>query len=331
MRSTLGGPPFPAIFLRATPHVRDCDGGRAPCDGPSWVATRAHIVRQKIGRFFAGAPMRTLIADMARISLAVILALGTSEIILRRTFNRATEERPAYEVPNRHPDPHLGWTFVPSHAAYDKIDGRVIEYAFDPAGYRVRGRGRKGWTPIARRWFSPANRSSWDKELTCGREASRAQVEALTGAQTANIAVHGFANDQAYMRLAEELPRFRRPVAVVALFTPGLFDRNLDDDRPHFGPGLVWLPPKNRWRLTSLFRWVIPYRSDDVIERGIATTRAVLRATLDLAQSRGAIPVLVVPQFVPEEATEQMLRRRVLDDAGLPYIARRTRPELASA
>ena len=61
------------------------------------------------------------------------------------------------------------------------------------------------------------------------------------------------------------------------------------------------------------------YRSDDVIERGIETTSAELRATFKLAQSRGAMSVIVVPQFVPEEPTEQMLRRRVLDDAGLPY------------
>ena len=276
------------------------------------------IVRPTAGRRVARSPVRSLFADMARVSLAVILALGTSELILRRAFHRAIEERPPYEVPNRHPDPRLGWSFVPVHVGHNNIGGRVIEYAFDPSGYRVRGTTEK--VDPERPTVVFTGESIIVGQGLTWEESIPGQVEALLGTQTANIAVHGFANDQAYMRLVDELPRFRRPVAVVSLFTAGLFDRNLDDDRPHFGPGLVWLPPRNRWRLTELFRWLIPYRSDDVIARGIATTSAVLHATLDLAHSRGAVPVIVVPQFVPEEATEQALRRRVLDDAGLPYV-----------
>lgn len=276
------------------------------------------VVRPRIGRVFAGVPVRTLLADIARISLAVVLSLGTSEIILRRTFNRSTEERPPSEVPNRHPDPWLGWSFVPSHVGYDKIGGRGIEYAFDPAGYRVRGANAKVDPDLPTVVFT-------GESIVVGQgltweESIPGQVESLLVTQTANLAVHGFASDQAYLRLVAELPHFRRPVAVVSLFTPGLFDRNLDDDRPHLGPGLVWLPAIRRWRLTAMARWLIHYRGDETIERGIATTRALLRATIDLAQARGAIPVIVVPQFSPEEPTERMLRRRILDDAGLPYV-----------
>ena len=50
----------------------------------------------------------------------------------------------------------------------------------------------------------------------------------MTGIQSANLAVHGFGSDQAYLRLAIELPRFRQPVAVVSLFMTALFGRNLD-------------------------------------------------------------------------------------------------------
>jgi hypothetical protein len=48
----------------------------------------------------------------------------------------------------------------------------------------------------------------------------------LLGIQSANIAVSGYASDQAYLRLASELPRFKHPVAVMSLFTPAIFDRN---------------------------------------------------------------------------------------------------------
>src|SRR5207302_2796193 len=102
--------------------------------------------------------------------------------------------------------------------------------------------------------------------------------------------VSGFATDQAYLRLATELPRFRHPVAVVSLFAPSIFDRNLDDDRPHLGMGLVWLPPVPQWRLMALARRLLGYRSEETVERGAAVTRGVLTAAVRLARSRGVVP-----------------------------------------
>jgi hypothetical protein len=64
----------------------------------------------------------------------------------------------------------------------------------------------------------------------------------------------------------------------------------------------------------------VPYRSEKAIEREIGVTREVLLATADLARARGAVPLLLVPQFTPEEPLERVLRRRILDDAGLPYL-----------
>lgn len=142
----------------------------------------------------------------------------------------------------------------------------------------------------------------------------------MMATQSANLAVHGFASDQAYGRLEMELPHFRRPVAVVSLFMPALFGRNLDDDRPHLGPGLVWLPAKPHWRLESLAKLLVPYRRDETVERGVTVTRAVLRAAVELARAHGATPLIVVPQFGPEEQNEQLLRRRILDETGLPYL-----------
>ena len=151
-------------------------------------------------------------------------------------------------------------------------------------------------------------------------ESVPAQVGAMMGIQSANLAVHGFGSDQAYLRLEMELPRFRRPVAVVSLFMTALFGRNLDDDRPHLGPGLVWLPAEQHGRLASLATLLVPFRSDETVERGIAITREVLRATVELARARGATPLIVVPQFGVEEPAERALRRRILDETGLPYV-----------
>jgi hypothetical protein len=120
--------------------------------------------------------------------------------------------------------------------------------------------------------------------------------------------------------LAAELPRFREPLAVVTLFMPSLFDRNLLDNRPRLMAGQVWQPADRQWRLTALLRWLIPYRSSTAVEQGITRTRDSLRALVNLARTRGAEPLIVVPQFGPETAADEMLRRGILDDTRLPYV-----------
>jgi len=307
---------MPSFFESRRVYVQAASSARVAA-GALAVAL-LFIARPRIGRLVARLPPRTLIGDVARISLAVALALGTSELVLRSTFRRAAMERPADEVPYRRRDQRLGWVFVPARTGRDKAGGRMIEYAFDSAGYRVR-RADESVDPerqtivFTGESVMVGNGLNWEESVP-------AQVEALLGTQSANLAVNGFANDQAYLRLMAELPRFRQPVAVVSLFMPALFDRNLDDDRPHLGPGLVWQPAKPRWGLAAIANQLVPYRSDEAIERGIAVTQAVLRATADLAHSRGAVPLILVPQFAPEEPVERMLRRRILDEAGLPYV-----------
>ncbi len=274
--------------------------------------------RPRIGRLVARVPPGRLIADAGSILLAIALALGTSELVLRHTFGHAAEERPPDEEPLRHRDQRLGWLFVPARTGHEKIGGRVVEYAFDSEGYRVR-RANEPVDPerptvvFTGESVMAGYGLNWDESVP-------AQVEALLGTQSANLAVNGFATDQAYLRLLAELPRFRRPVAVVSQFMPTLFDRNLDDDRPHLGPGLVWLPGDYQWRLAAIRDILFPYRSSAAIERGITVTREVLRATVDLARAHGAAPLILVPEFTPEDPTEAVVRRRILDDAGLPYV-----------
>jgi hypothetical protein len=269
--------------------------------------------RRPLARVIVGNPARAL-----HLVVAVVLACGASELVLRQLHMRAAQEQPPTQEPRRRLDPRLGWITVPSRAGHHVKGGRDIEYAFDSAGYRVR------------RVDEPVNPDEstivfTGESMMLGEglrwdETVPAQTGALMGVQSANMAVSGFANDQAYLRLQMELPRFRRPIAVVSLFTPVLFDRNLDDDRPHLGPGLVWLPAERRWRLAAILKRLIGYRRTETIERGITITREVLRATVDMARARGAAPLIVVPQFVPEEPGERMLRRRILDEAGLPYV-----------
>jgi hypothetical protein len=151
-------------------------------------------------------------------------------------------------------------------------------------------------------------------------ETIPAQVGALMHVQSANLAVHGYSTDQAFLRLQTALPHFRRPLAVVTLFMTALFGRNLDDDRPHLGPGLTWQPAEPHGRLVTLAGLIVPYRRDETVERGVGVSREVLRAMVALAHTRGAAPLIVVPQFGAEEPVETRLRSRILDETGLPYV-----------
>ncbi|MEO8300970.1 MAG: hypothetical protein ABI608_04205 [Rhizomicrobium sp.] len=259
-----------------------------------------------------------IVAAAVPIILAIGLALGASELLLAREFTYAAAEGPLKEEPLRRPDPVLGWSFVPAHQGRANVGGRMIAYATDPQGYRVAGPDKAVNTDLPTILFTGESivvgyGLNWEETIP-------AQLGEMMKLQTANLAVLGYANDQAYLRLKAELPRFRKPVAVVSLFTPALFARNLGDDKPYLGPDLAWHPAIHRLRLSALFRFSVPYHSEAEIERGIAATRAVLAASAELARRRQAIALVIDPQFGPEGPAEAMLRRRILDEGGIAYL-----------
>jgi hypothetical protein len=278
----------------------------------------AFIVRPILGRFAARTRPARFLADLGMALLAIVLALSVSELVLRQTFSRAAEEDPAGQEPLRQPDAERGWTFVPSRVGHLVTAGRDIAYAFDAGGYRVRTLGDSVDPEKPTILFTGESIVSgyglpWEQTIP-------AQTAAALGVQAANMAVFGYATDQAYLRVARALPQFAKPVAVVSLFMPGLLFRNFDDDRPHLDGKLTLQPAVHRWRLAALVRWLVPFHSSDDIANCIASTRAVLAATAQAARAHGAIPLIVVPQFGPESEAERMLRKRVLDEGGLDYV-----------
>ena len=281
-------------------------------------------VRPWAGRLFARNRLGRLAYETAPYALAVVLSLVASEFLLSRLHWLGTQEVPAPREPLRRRDARLGWVFVPSREGVGRLGGRDIAYAFDGSGHRVRRLGDQ--VDVTRPTILFTGESimvghglTWDESIP-------AQVEALTGVQGANLAVEGYATDQSYLRLRDEWPRFQRPVAVVALFMPSLLRRTLDVDRPHLDANLAWSPPVQSPKLAEVARRAIPYRSERDIDRGVATARATLADTVALARQRGATPLILVPQLRPETPAEAVLRRRVLDEAGLPYLVVRLDP-----
>ena len=275
------------------------------------------LVRPRVARAVKAGRGARLAVTAISVSLAVAAALGVTEGVLRTRAWRATQERLTNKEPLRRRDDLTGWTFVPDHRGTAVGEGRVIDYAMDRFGYR------SGGAPLdlERPTIILAGESILLGYGLPSRDTIAARLQAMTGMQVANLSVNAYATDQILMRLRRELPRFRRPAAVVVPFVPMLFDRNLDQDRPHLDAQLRWhagRPPP--LRLVELARRVLRYRSEAAIEDGVVTTRATLRAAIALARAHGAAAIVVVPQFQPEDPTERAIRRRVLDEAHIPYL-----------
>jgi hypothetical protein len=251
-------------------------------------------------------------------TIAIALSLLVSELALRTISWRKIDRWAASEEPLRRPDARLGWANVPARTGVEIFDGRRIVYHFDAGGHRIAAPGR----PIdyARPSILFAGESIMIGFRLNWPDTIAGRIETATGLQSANLAVNGYSTDQAFMRLAADLPHFAKPVAVVALFAPALMERNLDRDRPHLDAGLRWYPGQNHWRLRRLAKNVALYHSRRRLDEGMKMTQAVLREIVLAARARHAAALILVPTFVPEQPAERAIRREVLDDAGLPYV-----------
>jgi len=268
--------------------------------------------RSRVARLLTRSPGATL-----RVAIAAVLAVVASELALRVIRPRPTEWLASNEEPRRQPDPQLGWVLAPQRIGRSVVGGRPVEYAIDAAGYRVRR--PPGPVALDRPTLVFAGESVMFGEGLTWDESIPAQTAALLRIQSANLAVHGYSTDQMYLRLARELPHFLDPVAVVAIFMTELFGRNLDSDRPHLARGLVWEPATRSSRLKSLALLLVPYRRDETVADGAAMTRDVLRAIGQLAIRRHAIPLIVIPQFGPEDDAQRAVRTRVITD-DIPHV-----------
>jgi hypothetical protein len=274
-------------------------------------------IRPSIGRQIRQGLGRDLAIQTALILLAALLSILVSEFVLRNIFWKQVEVWAEHEEPLREPDAYLGWRNIPSRTGTETFNGKRILYHFDADGRRIASPDRPVDTGKPSIVFVGESimvgfRLDWDDSVA-GR------LQAVTGLQSANLAVNGYSTDQMYMRLSAALPRFADPVAVVALFTPTLLERNLRDDRPHLDGEMRWRPAVRHWRLQRLVvSNVAPYYGAATIESGIGETRDLLAKMVETARARGAEPLILVPTFMPEAPVERDLRLRIL--AGLPYV-----------
>lgn len=276
------------------------------------------FVRPWVGRLVEQRGLRGLAIAVGPSLAAAVLAIGAAELILDVIPWRSREQSPPMYEPRRVWDTTFGWRQLPHRIGYGVTGGRTLQYAFDVHGYRVRRPDAP--VDLGQPTIVVAGESVIQGHGLTYDETMPAQLSAMTGLQTANVAVGGYATDQVYLLLKSELPRFHAPVAVVTIFMPGLFHRNMDTDRPHLTRGLTWNPPKRQPRLLEILGRLVPYRSDADIADGVAATQEELEAIAAMARARGAVPVIVVPQVGPETNEERAIRHRILDQARLAYV-----------
>ena len=269
-----------------------------------------------LGRLAARKPPGELALDIAPTVVAIVLALAAGEVLLHRLPWFADHELPSQREPLRRREPVMGWVYVENRVGRGALGGRMIDYAFDAAGHRVRAAGEA--VDYAAPTILFAGESIMGGHGLTYDETIPAQAGARLGLQPANLAVGGFATDQMYLRLKAEWPRYRQPRALVILFMPSLFHRNLETDRPHLTPELAWRPPSDAPRLFQLMHRVVPYRSDADMADGVAMTRRALLAMVDMARAKGAVPLILVPELAPQTAEEREIDARVLKD--LPVV-----------
>jgi len=294
---------------------------------PSWtlfaLRTAAGLTGLVLAACATAAWRRATPGGVARVGLAVVLAIGASEVALR--VLRFPVPATRIEARLAASDPRTGWAFVP-HRTVDlpAPGGRVIRYAIDTRGDRAPS---AEWLEdpeaptilLAGESIATGHGLNWSDTIP-------ARLSDLAHTQVVDVAEGGYGSDQAHMRAVSALSRFVRPLAVVTLVLPVQLFRNLHDDRPHLvlRDGTLILSPasSSATRLRQMLVNDLPYLSENSLKESLALTRAILHATAAAARVRGAHPLFVLPSTGPRRPLdahpEAFVVHALLDD--LPHV-----------
>jgi hypothetical protein len=278
------------------------------------------LLARPAGRKAGTRPARELLGWVARIGLAVVLALAVSECALRRVTPKKDE--PLHFEADPEPDPRYGWRPIPSHVSEVVVGSRTVRFAIDAAGDRVRSLDE----PV-----DPARPTILlgGESVAAGfglpyEETAAASVAERLGVQVADVAVSAVADDMATLRLVDNLPRFEHLLAAVTVVVPVTYDRNVWTDRPHVQPnddGTFTLLPRGRppLRLVTLFENITGYRTDE----GLRRARAMLVASARASRARGVFPLFVLvswPACLPDETGAPSIDRTTFEGLDLAHV-----------
>jgi hypothetical protein len=286
------------------------------------------VAARFVGRSAARRAPRELALSILRWTIAAVLALLASDLLLHwKRIDPRPQWPPNVIYPKGEPDAEQLWHYLPARTTRTTIAGREVAYAINPQGYRTRDENDvidPGRPTILFSGESIAFGATlpWD-------ETYPARVASDLGAQAVNLAVAGYGVDQAYVRTREALRDFPRPLAVVTLLVREQVPRTIVPGRRRLrltkeGELIPFddMPP-TFWRdspLRSVLANVLPH--DD---EALRISRAVVRATSDVARRHDAIALFVLTNYASPcmtDASGQSSLERALFDEGAPAHVR---------
>jgi hypothetical protein len=270
---------------------------------------------------------------LVRATVPALLAIAASALIAEGMVGwRREQALKGLAVYQKKGDPHprYGWMWQPSATLTEGALGQNIHWAFNRDGDRVESRTDEPDPTRPTILFT-------GESIALGMGLDHAEtypalIAARRRVQCVNVAANAYGSDQAYLRLVDAIPRFRRLVATVTLFLPVQLGRNLHDDRPRLvlGPtGDLELVPAatdflSRLQVRRLIWNELPYLGDRAIDRTMALTAAILRETSVRTRARGATPLFVIPSNGPDrpldEHPESWILHELFVKQGLPFI-----------
>ena len=279
------------------------------------------------------ASKKVSLSGLTRWTVPVLLAIAASVVVLEAFIGwREAKDRAVRHVYERRGTfhPRYGWTWPPSSTVTEKVDGRDTHWAFNREGIRVGNQDDEPDAALPTILFT-------GESIVAGSGLDYAEtfpilIAARRGVQCVNLAVNAYGNDQAYLRLIDAMPRFRRLVATVTVFIPVQLSRNLHDDKPRLvlrpSGALDFVPQAtgflSRLRIRRLFWNELPYLGNRAIDRTLILTSAIFRETSIRTRARGATPLFVIPSSGPkrtfDEHPEAWILRALFVQQGLPFI-----------
>jgi hypothetical protein len=260
---------------------------------------------------------------VARIAVAVVLALVVSDLWLRR---RPPPPPGPVILPDVRPDARYGWLNDGPRTTHILTDGRDIVYAMNARGERVADEHDlpdldRPTLLVAGESISSAMGVQWEDSFA-------ALIGKATGLQVVDAGVFGWGHDQVYARMKDELTELRHPVAVVSVTVAQQIDRDVSPTRTHLelaGDGSLFpVTAQPAWWLDSplraLAKQLMPYHSD----RALAIARALVAATASEARAHGAYPLFVLTNWgracLPDESGAPSVQRRLFGGLDVPFV-----------
>jgi hypothetical protein len=278
------------------------------------------VVRPRVGRRVARNGISW--AAVGRYALAIVLALGCAELILRRPAPFMTA--PDGYSPTHIPDPRFAWKLAPSAQHTWHANGRDFLYAVNDEGNRAASIDAHsdhtrptiliGGESIA---MGMGNRYE---------DAFPALLEAQTGIQVVDLGVDAYGLDQIFMRESEVTSTYDHPLALVTIFHPEVAERSEVEDRPRLrvndSDALELVPEPPVWvrdiRLRRIFRNLYHGTAE------VDDLRAIVRDAAALARAHGAYPLFVTMNFLGPcldvKGAPPFLFRTLFEDQNVPHI-----------